>query len=199
MLFGAGEWTILANRELNCWNMRPKVNTTGQYPHTALDAGSGNGRYAIPLAEAGFWVTAADRSTAACELIKKRAEEANIPAGRIKIVQTDFAQPDNELADMAYDLVFSSGLLEEVDPQQQPQTVFNMQRAVSPQGTLILRFCLEVSDRGITVADNYVINFFNDAGWEIVQHAKDHKMRPSIATIEFEDRVRTETIIARKV
>ena len=166
---------------------------------TAVDVGSGNGRYAIPLARLGFCVTAVDNSLAACNLIRKRIAEEGIATGMLEVLRDDFSKSITILEGRKFGFVLSSGLIEEVLLNRQIQTITNLQKLVDPEGILILKFCLEISDRGITVPAGRAIRLFENENWRIIEHEIDADLRPSIATISFENRIQTETIIAQNV
>jgi len=99
-----------------------------------------------------------------------------------------------------YDVVVSSGFLEELNTHiDQVKAIKGLQSWTKPGGLLVLKFCLEIKDRGIRTSDNFAINFFDPNEWEIIQHEADLLLRDSIAPIDFENKLRTETIIARRI
>ena len=165
-----------------------------------VDIGSGNGRYAIPFAGLGFQTTAIERSDAGCSLIKSRAAEKNVE-GNLTIVQGDIlAVADSAVKSSSFDVVFSSGLLEEIDKADQETALRNITRAAKPGGLLVLKHCLEIDGRGITVEEGSVPDFFSkNDDWQIRTLDTDPDMRASIATISFESSIRTETIIASRL
>ncbi len=162
---------------------------------TVVDVASGDGRYAISLAKAGCEVEAVELTTTGVERIKKNASETSVTVGT---TQGDFLQLSEE--NRQYDVVVSSGFLEELNtPSDQIKAIKGLQQWTKPNGLLVLKFCLEIKDRGIRTQDNFAINFFDLNEWEIIQHEADLQLRDSIAPIDFENKLRTETIIARKI
>jgi 2-polyprenyl-3-methyl-5-hydroxy-6-metoxy-1,4-benzoquinol methylase len=162
---------------------------------TIVDIASGNGRYAVPFAVAGMRTTAIEKSPVACGVIQERATNNGVA---IDIIGGDFLSLPNEKTNHGFNVVFSSGLLEEVAAEHQPAVVEKVQSITRPCGLLMLKFCLEIQDRGVTVEDDSVLPLFKKDEWTVVRHDVDKHVRESIATIDFENRLRTELIIARK-
>lgn len=163
-------------------------------PLKAIDIGSGNGRYALSLARLGYETSALELTESGCELIKNRCQNEKV---QIAILQRDIL---NTFCEEPFDLVISSGLLEEIPHEQQTKAVENIKFYSRKSGLLILKYCLEISERGVTIKDGFVPDIFvNDLDWRIVEIKTDPILRKSIANINFENRVRTETIIARRV
>lgn len=168
---------------------------------TVADVGSGNGRYAIPFAKLGFITTVLERSPAGCRVIEQRAAHESV-TDTLKVVEVDILDTDKiaNVAPKGFDAVFSSGLIEEIDPSNQLQAVANTASLVKNGGLLVLKYCLEIQDRGKTVAENFVPPLFlNDASWLVESVQTDDTIRDSIANIDFENKIRTETIIATKL
>lgn len=157
-----------------------------------VDIGSGNGRYAIPFAKRGYDTVVIEMSSEACGLINRRCQAEGV---FVAVINKDVLHAPNT----QYDIVFSSGLIEEILPKQQAEAVNKIKQLVKPNGLLVLKYCLEIAQRGITVAEKSVTDMFiEDTNWQIIEMKTDPAMRDSIATIDFENRVRTETIIAVK-
>lgn len=160
---------------------------------TCIDIGSGNGRYAIPLA-AHFDTTALEYTDAGIERIQSGAQEMGVT---LNVVKADFILESKQ--PRQYDIVFSSGLLEEIDALADQLTVIaGLQNWTKPNGLLIFKFCLEIKDRGIRVPDGLVFPLFDRNQWTILEHEEERTLRDSLATINFENKLRTETIIAIK-
>lgn len=87
-----------------------------------LDCGGGSGRFAVPLARAGGYVTVVDISADALATLRRRAEEAGV-AQRVDAVQGDIdtmilppaAPADSVPGTAAYDLVLAHGVLGAVE------------------------------------------------------------------------------------
>ena len=158
---------------------------------TLVDIGSGNGRYAIPFARRGFLTSVIEKSPEACAIIQRRCRDEGV---FVALVNKDILDAPSD----QYDVVFSSGLIEEIVPESQTAAVRKVQSLVKTGGLLVLKYCLEIAQRGKTVAENSVIPLFSPSDWDILETATDPEMRQSIATIDFENQVRTEMIIARK-
>lgn len=158
-----------------------------------VDIGSGNGRYAIPFALLGYDTTAIEKSDTACEIISQRASREGVD---VTILHNDILSLDLQ-ADRTFDIVFSSGLIEEIDSEDQLTAVDHIKRLTKNNGLLVLKYCLEIKDRGVTVKEGLIGPLFsNDPEWEVQSIETDPEMRESNATIDFENRLRTETIIA---
>lgn len=160
----------------------------------AIDIGSGNGRYALELAKIGYETFALELTKSGCELINKAAHAKRLNIG---VIQGDVL--DNKI-DTTYDLVVSSGLVEEIPLQQHPGLIANIKAYCKEGGLLVLKYCLEISERGRTVSENSIPPLFaGDNDWEIIDVKTDPVMRNSIANIDFENMIRTETIIAKRL
>lgn len=102
-------------------------------PAEILDAPAGFGRHAIPLAEAGFRVTAADRSTVQLEEGRRRAGDGEWP----KWVQADFRELpfEDESFDAVLNLFSSIGYRgEEGDRQMLSEFL----RVLRPSASLLI-------------------------------------------------------------
>ncbi len=158
-----------------------------------VDIGSGNGRYAIPFAQLGYETTVIEKSETACEIISQRAIHEGVD---VTIIHNDILRLDLR-DDQAFDIVFSSGLLEEIVSEDQLTAVDHIKRLTKIDGLLVLKYCLEIKDRGVTVREGLIGPLFiDDPEWEVRSIETDPEMRESNATIDFENRLRTETIIA---
>jgi len=170
-------------------------------PFRVIDVGSGNGRYAIPFAQYGLSTTALERSDSGCRVIEQRAgTEGGVD--NLQVVQGDVLTiaKDHRLPHGSFDVVFSSGLLEEIPKEAQGLAVANMANLVRKGGLFILKYCLEISERGVTVAEGSVPPMFTEGDqWNVHRIETDSGIRDSIAPITFENLVRTETVIATRM
>jgi S-adenosylmethionine-dependent methyltransferase len=83
-------------------------------PATVLDCGGGSGSFAVPLAQAGAFVTVVDVSVDALATLHRRADEVGV-ADRVRPVQADVEALGDAVAPAAFDLVLAHGILEAVD------------------------------------------------------------------------------------
>jgi SAM-dependent methyltransferase len=81
---------------------------------SVVDVGGGTGGFAVPLAQAGHWVTVVDASPDALAALTRRAAEAGID-GRIRAVQGDADTLSDLVDDGTVDLVLCHSVLEVVD------------------------------------------------------------------------------------
>ena len=81
---------------------------------TVLDVGGGTGGFAVPLAEAGHWVTVVDASPDALAALNRRAAEAGV-ADRVRAVQGDGDALAGLVEPASVDLVLCHAVLEVVD------------------------------------------------------------------------------------
>jgi SAM-dependent methyltransferase/GNAT superfamily N-acetyltransferase len=112
---------------------------------TLLDAGCGNGRYAVELARRGFVVTGVDRSPALLEEAAAR-ERATGNALSVKFERADILA---SAAGSGYDVVLCRGVLNDLVGAEERVAVFAaFSRALRPRGALLL----DVRDWDATVA-----------------------------------------------
>ncbi|WP_406042615.1 methyltransferase domain-containing protein [Micromonospora sp. NBC_00898] len=81
---------------------------------TVLDVGGGTGGFAVPLAEAGHWVTVVDASPDALAALTRRAAEAGV-ADRVRALQGDGDALAGLIEPASVDLVLCHSVLEVVD------------------------------------------------------------------------------------
>ncbi|WP_408630948.1 methyltransferase domain-containing protein [Micromonospora inositola] len=81
---------------------------------TVLDVGGGTGGFAVPLAEAGHWVTVVDASPDALAALTRRAAEAGV-ADRVRALQGDGDALAGLVEPASVDLVLCHSVLEVVD------------------------------------------------------------------------------------
>jgi ubiquinone/menaquinone biosynthesis C-methylase UbiE len=120
-------------------------------PAEILDAPGGFGRHSIPLARAGYHVTAADRSAVQLEEGRRRAGGAEWP----RFVQADFRELpfEDESFDAVFNLFTSIGYRGE---EEDRRMLGEFLRVLKPGGTLIV----ETLDRDRLMA------IFQERGWE---------------------------------
>lgn len=118
-----------------CAGMAATLARRGIGPGAALlDAGCGNGRYAVELARRGFVVTGVDRSLALLEEAEARARMANTPP--VKFERADILALT---AGSGYDVVLCRGVLNDLLDGEERTAVFAaFARALRPRGALLL-------------------------------------------------------------
>lgn len=161
---------------------------------SSIDVASGNGRYAIPLAKMGYQSSALEFSEAGCERISKRAKEENEDVNVINNDVISFCLDKS----FSYDLVLSSGLLEETDPSSHEEIIKGLMSITNPGGMNIVKYCLSIIDRGILVKKNMVPELYQKQGWKILYFEQDNDLRQSQANINFEKKIQTEMVVAIK-
>ncbi|MDP2933483.1 MAG: class I SAM-dependent methyltransferase [bacterium] len=165
---------------------------------TVVDIGSGNGRYAIPLAELGYTVDAIELTASGVERILAEAKQKHLYIGA---VQGDFIKLCSE--QKSYDLVLSSGLIEEVEPKHHKNIIEGFKNWVGKSGYALVKYCLEIQGRGQLVQEGLVPELFNVPGWEILYVEEEKEMHPSRAQFvkenEIDSAIRTGTLVAHKI
>lgn len=162
-----------------------------------IDIASGNGRYAIPFAQMGYqYVEAIDISQVGCDLIKLRG--AAYP--QLAVHQSDLLNYDRP---RTFDTVFSSGLLEEFESAaEQVAAVRKMQQMAAPEGLVVLRYCLEISNRNPQqrTPEELVRPLFSDDEWDVKVYKTDpaafHNGKSTIK--DGQNFIRRQTIVARR-
>jgi len=157
---------------------------------SAIDIASGNGRYAIPMAELGCNVTAFEWTDSGAKRIRELAEDRGL---QIKVDQADFTSACFE--NRSYDLVVCSGLLEEIDPIHHVNAVTSFCRWTSPGGMSAIKYCLELEGRGQLVEAGLTERILRDEGMDIISSFEQEKLKISLAT---KMGSRTGTVIARQ-
>jgi tellurite methyltransferase len=99
----------------------------------AIDAGAGQGRDSLYLAEQGFNVTALDISEVGLNQIKKKN-------GQIRTVRTDISEYD---FDQEYDLVISINMLHFLDKEDIVGVIDNIKRSVAKSGVVAISLLLD--------------------------------------------------------
>lgn len=157
----------------------------------AADIAAGNGRYSCLLESIGFSVFAIDISEAACELMNNFVED------HVQVVCGDYLTKD-DWGKGAFELVFSSGLLEELNEEQQKEAIRKMKESVAPSGYLLIKYCLEIENRGQQVKDGFVEAQF-DQTWKVVKKIEHPEMKDYPQGVEGENRIRTGLFCVRKI
>ncbi|MEK7526727.1 MAG: class I SAM-dependent methyltransferase [Patescibacteria group bacterium] len=169
----------------------------GRQGLTAVDIASGDGRYAIPLAKMGYIVDAIEYAETGVQRIKDNALKAGV---EINTFQADFIQQAK--GKKQYDLVLSSGLLEEIDQKYHKEVVEGFMNWTKPQGLNIIKFCLWIKGRGYLTQRNLVKPLYEKAGWKIMFFDTPTEIQQSKANIKFDDKIEskimTETVVASK-
>lgn len=165
----------------------------GHEGFTALDAGTGNGRYAIPLAKLGYVVDAIDFSDKGIERVKAYAKMEMVT---VNAEQGDITKLCKQVRQ--YDLILSSGLLEEVAPSFRVKLLDCFMRWTKPNGINIIKGCLEISGRGKLVEEGLLERVYSKKRWNIIYSYEEKNLRKSLANINFEKKIRTTVIVAQK-
>ncbi|MBI2405564.1 class I SAM-dependent methyltransferase [Candidatus Microgenomates bacterium] len=164
----------------------------------AVDIGSGNGRYAVSLAEIGYAVDAVELASSGVKRILKAAEQNNVA---VNAIQADFTQIWQMQKN--YDLVLSSGLIEEVDPIHHKNIIHGHQNWTKKGGYALIKYCLEIKGRGQLVEEDLVPGLFTNSNWKIIYANEEKEMHPSRAKFtkenEIDSAIRTGTIIVQKL
>ncbi len=167
-------------------------NFTKKRKLTAIDIASGNGRYAIPLALMGFEVTLIEITNSGIERAVQNALKANVD---IKIEKAEFF--DVYLEDRQYDVVFCSGFLEEIDKKLHKKVINTLMRWTCSDGINIVKYCLEISERGKLVDEQTIYKIYKDKNWQILFEEEESGLHRSIANIKKENYIRAGTVIAK--
>ncbi len=159
---------------------------------TLIDIAAGRGRY-IPLFRSNkFSVLAMDISKNACDIMRCLFSEDS----GVKVVQGNFLNK-NYTHDL-FDVVFSSGLLEELSKKSQITAIKRMQNMTSEGGFLLLKYCIEIENRGKQVEDNFIATQFDSKEWEIMFEKEESSLRNYSCGVEGENRIRTGLLCAQK-
>lgn len=165
----------------------------------AVDIASGDGRYAMPLTKQGYKVSALDLSENSILRTKDAANKDNLD---IDARQGDFVKLANEKK--YFDLVVSSGLLEEVLPEYHRAVVNGYMNWTKSNGLNVIKYCLEIKNRGQLVHENLIPTLYKEAGWKLLfQEEEEEKLRRSKGKNKINNRnidsfIRTGTVIAVK-
>lgn len=159
-------------------------------PSRAIDIGSGNGRYAIELARMGFDADALEWTTAGINQIRRGAATARTTVACLPICFLKVASETR-----SYDLVLSSGLLEEIPREAQALALRGYANWTGAGGQLVLRYCTEIVGRGPLVSNRLVQSVLMSSGMEIYYFSEDSKLKRGRSGLE----LRAATVAARKL
>lgn len=174
------------------------LNNSAESKLDAVDIASGNGRYAIELAKIGYRVDALEYAQSGVDRISEAARAAGV---EVNAHQGDFTILCSEYR--GYDLVLSSGLLEEIAKDHHESAIIGYQNWTKVGGLNMIKYCLEISGRGQLVEEDFVKKFYDNDSWEIIFYKEKPKLSHSKASINFTDEVdawiRTGTLVAKKL
>ncbi len=154
-----------------------------------VEIAAGDGRYAIPIAALGCEVVAIELTASGVSRIQAHAAASGVT---VRCEQRDFFSILDE--PRRYDVVFSSGFLEEVHRSSQVAAIEGHCRWVAPGGAVVVKYCLEIAGRGQLVADGLVPAVLASAGCTIEHVEERSTMKPSHAGLL----LRTGTVVARR-
>ncbi len=161
---------------------------------TAIDVGSGNGRYAVPLAKLGYKTSAIEISQSGINRIIEYAKIENV---KVNAEKADFV--DVCAQRRKYDLVLSSGLIEVIHKKDQVRAIEGLISWVKPGGVIILKYCNEIGDVGEVVKVDALKIFSSHKKLRILHFDFDRTLRPTKSRLGFWNTIRTTTIIAEKI
>jgi hypothetical protein len=165
---------------------------------TAIDIASWNGRYALELAKIGYQTEALEYSQAWVERIIKSASDQSL---EVTAYQGDFTKDFATI--WSYDLVLSSWLLEEVDTVHHQNIISWYQNATKSGWLCMIKWCIEISGRGVLVNEWWIHKEFENKEWKILEFREKKEMKSSNASIkftnEFDAAIRTGTLVAKKI
>ncbi len=177
-----------------------------------LEIGSGNGRYPLEFAQRlqnsqnpktgvqkpKHKIVAVEISQVGAKLIQEKIE--NLKLQNLEVICADFLKIELE---QEFDIVFCSGLLEELESKnEQIEAVSKMLKMVKIGGKIILKYCLFISGRSpenrvnSELIPNFLANFPNIK----FQVETDSQIRfNELSTIQDgQNNIRTQTIIINK-
>ncbi len=156
---------------------------------TAVDIASGNGRYALLLAQMGYQTTALELSASGVAGIKTKAEKLEL---ELNVIHGDFFLESQK--EKTFDLILCSGLLEEI-PCSTFKAVVDGFVNWSRHGTIVInRYCLEINGRGILIEDDGVIKLYDPKLWEIIHYNELKYLKPSKGGFD----IRHGTIVVKR-
>ena len=166
-----------------------------------MDVGSGDGRYALFFAKQGFKdVTAVEITSAGANRIRRNGSGYR----NLQVLQENALNLKRIRGyDKQYDVVLSSGMLEEMSSQEdQRQAVTNLQALVKPGGRIVLRYCLYISDKipPARVKAGFVQSLFPSEQWQIIDNRTDPEPFENKKASVYKgiSRIQRETIVAQK-
>jgi SAM-dependent methyltransferase len=114
-------------------NVPKIVALTGVQSGSILDLACGPGRYAIPLAKAGFAVTGVDRTRFLLDKARERAGREGVAVEWVRSDMRDFARPG--AFDLALNLFTSFGYFD--DEAENRRVLENICASLKPGGTFV--------------------------------------------------------------
>jgi len=155
----------------------------------AVDVGSGNGRYAMPLSQSGFRTDAIEWAECGLAEMRKLCQTRGVS---VTAIEQDFTQMN--IIPSQYDLVLSSGFLEEVPADMLYETVTRHIDLAKEGGTIALKYCLEIEGRGKLVDTKVVRSAVHSKMAVEIKYVEDAELKLSKSGMK----IRTATLIARK-
>ena len=117
------------------WSKRRIMNILTPYVGVgkkALDAGCGSGFFSRYFCDSGMETVSLDYSEESLKMAQAFTQ------GRAKIIQADLLSDDlKTYVDERFDVIFSDGLLEHFEPDQQNKILKNFSSLLSPDGVIV--------------------------------------------------------------
>lgn len=136
----------------------------------AVDIGSGNGRYAVELARVGYESEALEWTQTGCRRVKERARAHRVS---VSCIQRDFLSVAHEVHE--YDLVLSSGLLEELPDDCHSRAVDGLVNWAKQGGRIIIRYCTRIVGRGELVDSNQILRMLASNRTKLLFYKEESK------------------------
>ena len=129
------------------------INTELQFNNdcTVVDLGAGNGRFTLFLAPNVKKVVAVEYISDFTDFIIEQAEKS-----RYTNIEVINMPAENYCNENYADIVFVSGLLNYLEPEQYNQTIKNISKTLKAEGTLFLRETISILD------DEFIVNKYSD-------------------------------------
>lgn len=137
-------------------------------PLTLLDIGCGEGRNAVFFARNGYRVTAFDTSPKGLEKTRQFASDARVSIGAF------LADINSFRLDRTFDVLFSTGVLQYVPPEQRNELFANYREYTSPGGLNV--FSVFVRKPFIAKASDAETTAYEWISGELLTHYHDWKI-----------------------
>lgn len=121
-------------------------------PSAVLDLCCGPGRFALPLAEKGFRITAVDANRLFLDELRKRAEQSALNLEIVESDMRDYVQA--EKFDAAINTFTSLGYFD--DPAEDRRVIENLYTSLKPGGRLLLD----------TISREWILANFQKSDWQ---------------------------------